>query len=295
MKNKTPYFETKLGKLYKIDCLKYMSVLPSGSIDLIIADPPYGIEKESWDSFKSHSEFLRWTKEWIKEASRLLTNIGTMYVFGFPEKLADVKYLTNGYFEDCKWLVWYYRNKPSMANDWGRSHESILHLRKSKKKKVFNIDDIRSPYQSHTLRYPDHPQAKTSMIGNGKGYTWKPNEIGAKPRDVLEIPAINNGMKEKTAHPTQKPEELIKKLLMASSNEGALVFDPFGGSGTTYKVSEELDRRWLGCETHEPYCRIIRDRLEAFIGQGKQLTIQSTFAEEKLAIDFPVQTSTNLS
>src|SRR5437764_1454505 len=112
-------------------------------------------------------------------------------------------------FKGCKWLVWHYKNKANLGSDWGRSHESILHFRKSKQF-TSNIDDIRIPYGDHTLKYPEHPQAETSQYGNGNGSKetiWVPNPRGAKPRDVIEIPTTCNGMHEKTPQPTQTPEE----------------------------------------------------------------------------------------
>jgi len=157
-------------------------------------------------------------------------------------------------------LVWYYRNKANLANDWGRSHESLLHFRKSKKI-IFNVDDVRVSYNLHTLKYPKHPQAKTSQYGNGKSYIWTPHPKGAKPKDVFEIPTLSNSSWEREHHPTQKPVELVKKCVLASSNPEGTVIDPFGGSGTTYAVAEAFNRKWLGSETNIEYCSIIRRRL----------------------------------
>ncbi|MDR0525347.1 MAG: site-specific DNA-methyltransferase, partial [Spirochaetaceae bacterium] len=179
---------------------------------------------------------------------------GTLYVCGFSEILADLKHPAMRFFAECKWLVWYYRNKANLGKDWGRSHESILHLRKSKQF-TMNTDDIRVPYSEHTLKYPEHPQAETSQYGNGKknAQLWKPHPVGAKPKDVIEIPTTCNGMGEKTKHPTQKPEELLRKILLASSNQGDIVLDPFSGSGTTLVAAEQLGRKWIGCEMNEEY------------------------------------------
>jgi site-specific DNA-methyltransferase (adenine-specific) len=78
---------------------------------------------------------------------------------------------------------------------------------------------------------------------------------------VIEMPTLCNSTNEKTAHPTQKPLELIRKFILASSNKGDLVIDPFGGSGTTYVICEQYNRRWYGCEIDEHYCSIIKERL----------------------------------
>ncbi len=158
------------------------------------------------------------------------------------------------YFSECKWLIWYYRNKANLGNDWGRSHESILHLRKTKKF-TLNMDEIRISYSEHTLKYPAHPQAESSQYGNGKKKSpiWTPHPLGAKAKDVFEIPATCNGMGEKTKHPTQKPEELLRKLILASSRAGDVILDPFSGSGTTLVVAEQLQRLWIGCEINHKY------------------------------------------
>ena len=85
--------------------------------------------------------------------------------------------------------------------------------------------------------------------------------MGAKPKDVFEIPTLSNGSWERTEHTTQKPVELIKRIVLASSNPGHLIVDPFGGSGTTYAVSEAFYRKWLGTENNLEYCQIIKERM----------------------------------
>ena len=235
--------------------------MSSQSVHLIFADPPYNIKKAEWDTFESQKKYIDWSLKWIKEAERVLHPNGSLYICGFSEILADIKWAASHLFKGCKWLVWYYRNKANLGNDWGRSHESLLHFRKSRTF-IFNIDDIRVPYNAHTLRYPVRPQARTSMYSNGKSeYVWSPNPAGAKPKDVFELLTLSNHSWEKTIHPTQKPIELAKKVIRASSNQDSLIVDPFGGSGTTYAIAEALNRCWLGSEINPEYCGIIKERL----------------------------------
>ncbi len=255
------FFETKLGRLYQEDCTSWLKTCPSGEAEMLFADPPYNIKKAEWDTFESQQCYVHWCMEWIQEAHRVLSDRGTMYIMGFPEILAHIKVAVSPMFAGCKWLTWFYRNKANLGKDWGRSHESILHLRKNREF-TFNIDAVRIPYNNHTLKYREHPQALTSQYGNGKKYIWTPNPLGAKPRDVIEMPTLCNTTNEKTTHPTQKPLELIRKYILASSNDGDLVIDPFGGSGTTYVICEKYNRRWLGSEIDENYCSIIKERLE---------------------------------
>ncbi len=263
-------FSTESGSLYQGDALVWMKGLPSSSIDLVFADPPYSIGKASWDCFRSHEEYLTWCEQWVGEVSRILTNEGSCYICGFSEILADVKYRMQKFFNGCRWIVWHYRNKANLGNDWGRSHESLLHFRKSRTLRL-NVDDIRIPYSAHTLKYPIHPQAETSAYGKKKSRSdlsqWRPNERGAKPKDVFDIPTTCNGMGEKTPHPTQKPEELVRKIVLASSHPGELVLDPFSGSGTTAVVAEQLKRKWLACEREPEYNQWAKERLARIIQQ----------------------------
>lgn len=260
------FYTHKNGELWIGNSVKWLESLPDESVDLVFADPPYNIKKADWDSWESHDAYVEWSTAWIKEAARVLKKDGTLYVCGFSEILADLKAPAMQFFKTCRWIVWHYKNKANLSNDWGRSHESILHFRKLKKTRI-NVDDVRIPYSEHTLKYPSHPQAKTSQYGkpsnSGKnGYVWQPHPRGAKPKDVIEIPTTCNGMHEKTPHPTQKPEELLRRIILASSNEGDVVIDPFLGSGTTAVVAEQLKRRWKGCDMSSEYLNWAIERIE---------------------------------
>ncbi|MDX2041582.1 MAG: site-specific DNA-methyltransferase [Acidobacteriota bacterium] len=256
-------YEHPNGRLYAGDSIVWLNSIESQSVDLVFADPPYNIKKADWDNFESQEAYIAWSLRWITEAARVLKPSGSLYVCGFSEILADLKHPATKYFHSCRWLVWHYRNKANLGRDWGRSHESILHFRKSSQFQL-RLDAVRIPYGNHTLKYPSHPQAETSNFGNGKlrDEEWQPHPLGAKPKDVFEIPTTCNGMGEKTPHPTQKPEELIRKLLLAASDEGQLVLDPFSGSGTTLVVAEQLNRRWLGCDLNPGYNEWAIQRLE---------------------------------
>lgn len=249
-----PLFCRPNGLLYEEDSIHWLKQLPENSADMIFADPPYNIKKADWDKFESQEQYIDWSLQWIKESARILKPTGSLFICGFTEVLADLKHPAMKYFKGCRWLIWHYKNKANLGSDWGRSHESILLLRKSKNF-TMNIDMVRIPYHGHTLKYPSHPQAESSLYGNGKlrKSDWTPNPLGAKPKDVIEIPTTCNGMGEKTKHPTQKPEELLRKLVLAASNPGDIILDPFAGSGTTLVVAEQLGRQWIGCEINPEY------------------------------------------
>jgi site-specific DNA-methyltransferase (adenine-specific) len=257
------FLKTSYGELYNLDVNDFFNLIKDNSVDLIFADPPYNIKKAEWDTFKSQKDYVDWSMAWIKQAHRVLKDSGSLFICGFSEILADLKWAAAPLFKGCKWLVWYYRNKANLGNDWGRSHESILHFRKSKDY-IFNIDEVRIPYNNHTIKYPKRTQAESSQYSrknSKKDYTWEPNPLGAKPKDVLEIPTISNGAWERYNHKTQKPVELLRKIILSSSNTDSFILDPFGGSGTTYAVAEAYKRNWKGNEINKKYCEIIQGRL----------------------------------
>jgi site-specific DNA-methyltransferase (adenine-specific) len=268
------HYSHKNGKLFLGNSIEWLTSLDDHSVDLVFADPPYNIKKAEWDTFKNQEEYIAWSLTWIEQAVRVLKKNGTLYVCGFTEILADLKHPAMKLFESCRWIIWHYKNKANLGSDWGRSHESIVHFRKGKNF-VFNIDDVRIPYGNHTLKYPSHPQAKTSQYNNGKdGHLWEPNPKGAKPKDVIELPTTCNGSGETTPHPTQKPEELLRKILMVSSNDGDIVLDPFSGSGTTLVVAEQLNRKWLGCDNSKVYNEWAIQRIENVIRRTKEQWIE---------------------
>jgi site-specific DNA-methyltransferase (adenine-specific) len=264
------FYQHPNGELWKGDSIEWLKTLPDESVDLVFADPPYNIKKANWDTFESQEEYIKFSMKWIEQAARVLKPTGTLFICGFSEILADIKHPASRLFKSCRWIIWNYKNKANLGKDWGRSHESILHFRKTKNF-TFNVDEIRIPYGEHTLKYPSHPQAESSNFGNGKqkNHMWEPNPLGAKPKDVIEIPqdlievpTTCNGMHEKTPHPTQKPEELLRKLILAASNIGDTIIDPFCGSGTTPVCSEQLKRKWKSCDLSSEYLDWAANRIE---------------------------------
>lgn len=251
---------TALGKLERADALEWLGSLETESVDLVVADPPYNMGKTDWDHFESLDAYLEWSRAWLGECRRILAPAGSLYVMGWSEVLAEIKAAVSRDWAGCRWLVWFYRNKANLRDDWGRSHESILHLRKDARF-TFDTDSVRIPYNAHTVRYPERPQAATSQYGGARTDLWRPHPLGARPRDVLEIPVLANGTVEKTFHPTQKPVQLIRKFVLASSRPGELVVDPFAGSGTTPVVCELTGRRWRACDLDARSCRVAAERI----------------------------------
>jgi site-specific DNA-methyltransferase (adenine-specific) len=278
----TSQFRTPLGELFCGDSLRWLATLDDASVDLVVADPPYGVGKAEWDNFDSRQDYVRWSRIWLEQVARILRPEGSAYVMGYSEVLADLKWAAGDLFVGCRWLVWSYRNRGNLGSDWGRSHESLLHLRKGRSF-TMNLDAVRVPYNAHTSRYPKRKQGGSSQYSGKAGATsWTPHPLGAKPRDVLEIPLLNNGMAEKTSHPTQKPEELLRRIIAASSNDGDLVVDPFSGSGTTAVVCELLGRSWMVCEQSQEYCELAATRLGEVLA-GRHSLADLKKAERKMA------------
>jgi site-specific DNA-methyltransferase (adenine-specific) len=251
------------GELWRTDVFALLARIPDGGADLVVTDPPYAIGKASWDLFPSEAVYVDWCDRWLAEVRRALAPHGSAYVCGFSEILAEVKARSARRFADCRWLVWSYKNKANLGRDWGRSHESIVHLRCTAGRGI-DVDAVRIPYNAHTTRYPERVQAVSSQYGRGvRRDRWEPHPGGAKPRDVFDLPVLCNGMAEKTAHATQKPEALIEKFIAASSSPGQLVVDPFVGSGTTAVVARRLGRRYLVGDADPGYVGLARERLAA--------------------------------
>ena len=262
-----PVYETERGELYCTDAASLLDELAGSetTAQLVFADPPYNIDKAAWDSFESRADYLAWVSSWVSRAGDLLDPAGSMFVMGFSEILAHVKCRiveTCDWIDSVRWLVWHYRNKPQMSDSgFTRSHESVLWLRKSPEY-TFRMDRVRIPYNEHTKQYPMREQGQTSLFGSEEGYEWDPNVEGAKPRDVFDVPTVNNASSERTDHPTQKPAELVRKFVWATTDRDDLVVDPFGRSGTTFAVAEQLGRRWVGSEREEAYCETTAERLD---------------------------------
>jgi site-specific DNA-methyltransferase (adenine-specific) len=180
------FYKHPNGKLWRGNSINWLRSLPSESVDLVFADPPYNINKADWDSFESQEKYIEFSMEWIEQAARVLKPTGSLYICGFSEILADIKHPASKYFKSCRWIIWHYKNKANLGNDWGRSHESIMHFRKAKQFSL-NIDDIRIPYGEHTLKYPSHPQAETSQYNNGKknGHIWEPNPLVSCQAEIV--------------------------------------------------------------------------------------------------------------
>ena len=231
--------------LYQGNCYDLFPQIGDESVDLILTDPPYGVDKAEWDKLDT---------QWIEECYRILKPKGSFYTFGsvwwypfFHIKALEVGFIPRNI------LAWVYKNGISrFKSNYQIEFDPIGFFTKTDNY-VFNLDEIRIPYQS-TLRI------KNKIIKDGK--VWTPNPLGKMRGNVIEVPALAGARfkDERTEHPTQKPEALLEPIIKASSNEYDTVFDPFLGSGTTMAVAKKLNRSCFGSEIKPSYCEIIMKR-----------------------------------
>jgi len=236
-------------KLITGDAIQKLKEMESNSVDLIIADPPYNLGKNYQNNIdkKTFEEYLLFSKEWLSEACRVLKLHGTIYVFmGFR----FISYLYDILERELKlhfhgWIVWHYTQGMGKTKGFSPRHDDILMFTKSLSF-TFNLDAIRVPQ---------------------KYYRQRNNMRGANPGDVWEFSHVHYSNPNRQDHPTQKPEGLIERMVLTSSNEGNIVLDPFSGSGTTLRVCQQTKRKAIGIEINPEYVGLAKRRLnEPFNG-----------------------------
>jgi len=263
--------EEIINKIFNEDVLAGIGKIPNDSIDLIIADPPYCLGKDYGNNSdkKSPSEYLEWSKKWIDAVIPKLKDTGSFYIFlswrYSPEIFSFIKTRLTMINE----IIWD-RRVPSMGGSTRRFssvHDNIGFFVKTKKY-YFDLDAVRIPYDPKTKK------ARTRSIFVGKKWL----EVGYNPKDVWSVPRIHAQDPERENHPTQKPLEIIGRIVKASCPEGGIVLDPFMGSGTTAAACVMNSRKYVGFEVNSKYCEIIEERIKKL--QGK-LTFFSSDNKEK--------------
>jgi len=225
------------------DAIEHLSLIPSESIDLIIADPPYNLGKDYGNNHDNQQfdEYMDFSRHWLQEAVRILKPTGTIYVFmGFR----FISYLYNTMEREMKllfnsWIVWHYTQGTGKTKGFSPRHDDILMFTKSEQF-TFNLDEVRIPQ---------------------KYYRSRNNMRGANPGDVWEFSHVHYCHENRQSHPTQKPEGLIERMVLASSRVEDWILDPFMGSGTTARVCQQLGRNSIGIEINPEYVKMSQARL----------------------------------
>lgn len=226
------------------NALTELKSIPSNSVDLIIADPPYNLGKDYGNASddKSFDDYLSFSKNWLSEVDRVLKDTGTIYVFmgfRFISYIYDILSRDLGY-NFGSWICWHYTQGIGKTKGFSPRHDDVLLFNKTSKF-TFNLDDIRVPQ---------------------KYYRERNNMRGANPGDVWQFSHIHYCNENRCGHPTQKPEGIVERMVLASSNTGDTVLDPFSGSGTTLRVCQQLGRKGIGIELNPEYVTMIKDRLQ---------------------------------
>ncbi len=246
-----------LGQIIERDCVAAMAALPDASIDMVFADPPYNLQlggnlfrpegglvdacDDDWDKFDTFATYDDFTRAWLKEARRILKPDGTLWVIGSYHNIFRVGAALQ---DEGYWIlndiVW--RKSNPMPNFRGtrftNAHETLIWASRSESSRyTFNYRAMKA--------LNDELQMRSDWL----------------------LPICSGGERVKTdgikAHPTQKPEALLYRVLLACTNKGDVVLDPFFGTGTTGAVARRLGRRWIGIEREKRYVRVARERIAA--------------------------------
>jgi site-specific DNA-methyltransferase (adenine-specific) len=241
------------------DCLKVIEKLPSASIDLLVTDPPYNMTKiysERAFSKTTAETYEEWLRAWIGPLRRILKPTASLYVCTEWQSSGSVERVLREYFTIRNRITWEREKGRGAKSNWKNASEDIWYCTVSKDYD-FNLDAVRlrrkviAPY-----RDSDGTPRDWKQKGTEKFRDTAPSNLWTD----ISVPFWS--MPENTDHPTQKPEKLIAKLILASSQKGDLIFDPFLGSGTTAVVAKKLGRHYCGAEREHEYCLLSQKRLD---------------------------------
>lgn len=246
----------------KVVCQDVFTVLPNlpeQFVDLMFADPPYNLTKSFNDrQFRKTSidEYSEWLESWLAQTVRILKPTASIYICGDWRCSAAIHLIGEKYFIPQNRITWEREKGRGAKSNWKNCSEDIWFFTVSDDY-YFNVEAVMLKRQV-IAPYTD---------SNGAPKDWTETENGrfrlTHPSNIwtdLTVPYWS--MPENTDHPTQKPEKLLAKIILASSREGDLVFDPFNGSGTTTVVAKKLERNYLGVEIDETYCCLALKRLD---------------------------------
>ena len=253
----TKVFERDNHKIILGDALESLKTLiPNSSIDLIFADPPYNIGKDfngRKDKWESEEAYLDWCHQWLDLCIRNLKPNGSFYVMTSTQAMPYFDIFLRKKLGILSRIVWHYDSSGVQAKRYyGSMYEPILFCVKDKQNYTFN---------SEAVLVEAKTGAKRKLIDYRKPV---PTVYNAQkvPGNVWEMPRVRYRMGEYENHPTQKPVALLERIILASSNPGDLVLDPFSGTFTTSFAAKKLGRKSIGIEIEEEYVKIGLRRLE---------------------------------
>lgn len=258
LKNPEP-LKTITDKIIYQNTFKALRFLPDKFCDLLVVDPPYNLtkhySKKKWTKKKSDS-YEEWLDCWIGQLPRVLKADASVYICCDWQCSSIVRQVCEKYFTVRNRITWEREKGRGSKNNWKNCSEDIWFCTMSDDYN-YNVDAVKmkrkvlAPYRQEGGSPKDWNESD-----NGNYRLTYPSNLWTD----ITIPFWS--MPENTDHPTQKPEKLIAKLILASSNEGDIVFDPFSGSGTTPVVAKKLGRHFVGIEQEAEYCAIAHKRLK---------------------------------
>lgn len=248
-----------LNKTICQDALKALDFLPDKSIDLLIADPPYNLTKIfGKNTFKEmdFEAYKLWLDKWLSKTVRLLKDNASVYICSDWKTSIAIPEIAGKYFILQNRISWEREKGRGALNNWKNCLEDIWFFTKGKDYK-FNLDAVKVQ-RPVIAPYRDESGKPKDWVDDGKQRyrLTSPSNVWTD----ISIPFWS--MPENTPHPTQKPEKLIAKLILASSDAGDVVLDPFLGSGTTSVTAKKLGRNYIGIEREKEYAAIAEKRLE---------------------------------
>lgn len=241
------------------------------SVDLIICDGPYGVTENDWDKIKSIQEY---NLNLLKLFARVLKPGGSLYLFGKDNCIDFINY--SKYLTLNRRIIWYQPSRLAQGRlNYTNNYDIIAYFSKGKAK-TFNLDSIRVPQLvelEQRKRCENVPSVKKGPFSKTKF-----NESGKNPGDVWgDIKQLTYKSKElisrELLNTIQKPEKLIERLVLASSNENDVVLDPFSGVGTTFAVCKKNNRKFIGFEINKKYVELSNQRIENIDKKTEQLSL----------------------
>ena len=233
------------------DSIKILKKINEKSINLIFADPPYNIGKNFGNNIDKRNEvdeYIEWCKLWIDECFRILKDDGVMYFMTATQYMPFLDVYVSKKYNVLSRIVWTYDSSGVQSKKiYGSLYEPILMVNKTAKSKyTFNYQDILVEAKTG---------AKRKLIDYRKTPP-QPYNTQKVPGNVWDFSRVRYKMEEYENHPTQKPEELLKRIILASSNENDIILDPFSGSFTTSSVAVKLNRKAIGIDLNPDFFKI---------------------------------------
>jgi site-specific DNA-methyltransferase (adenine-specific) len=252
------YSRGKDDQVINADAFEMLTALPAAAFDLLFADPPYNLTKSFGKAkFKqtSSDEYETWLDSWLRLCVPLMKETASVYICGDWRSSAAIQRVGSRYFKLRNRITWEREKGRGAKANWKNAAEDIWFFTVSDEY-TFNLDAVK---QKRRVIAP--------YTENGKPKDWTPSENGnfrvTHPSNIwTDISVPFWSMPENTDHPTQKPEKLLAKIILASTNTGDLVLDPFAGVGTTAVVAKKLHRRFVAIERDEDHCLLALKRLE---------------------------------